>query len=577
MAAFTIEFSNPFPSGYNAWYGGPGDGGHSSPDWYVQYGMDLGAPGGTPVHAVFDGHVTRLNLGHLNDTTPPFYGAELFVRSHNNLMGCFYTHINQLAPGLAAGATITRGDYLGRVIASPSAPHLHLAIVEIIGGPAANNYKGVNLSSWFRSTANTSNVGTVTFYQNGTAPTVADGGGGISPTGYDLMRIDGIQSALAALGYYFGAITGINDQATKDAVKAFQRDYGLADDGIVGPLTRGALQAALAGLDHHNPVDEPVDQGQTMFPNVRNAIAPFNTPLEGRGKGMYLDIKSLVTTGIGNLIDADSADHFGTNPRLMPEAYSLGWAPPGGAPVSAAAIDAEYQRIKYSGSANWSFPQRLALCQLFITDQAIDDLVARKADSFAAYLRQRPEFAGFATFPADAQLGLLSMAWAMGPAFRFPRFQAAVAAGDWVTAAAESHMDDANNPGLRPRNAINEVVFSIASWVVAPPPGDPGYLYWDTSLSLGDNLKSGNFPLPLNTNAGVQAALELLGFDPHGIDGVFTKASGQSNTQRAIVNFQTANGLSTTPNASKAADIGAATASALATGLDSLGMPHWLP
>jgi GH24 family phage-related lysozyme (muramidase) len=314
-----------------------------------------------------------------------------------------------------------------------------------------------------------------------------------------------------------------------------------------------------------------------MFPLVRDAIAPFNTPLEGRGNGMYLDIKSLVTTGIGNLIDADSGDHFGTNPHLMPEAYGLGWAPPGGAPVSTAAIDAEYQRIKYSGSANWSFPQRIALCQLFITDQAIDELVARKADSFGAFLVGRPDFAGFETFPADAQLGLLSMSWAMGPAFRFPRFQAAVRAGDWVTAAAESHMDDANNPGLRPRNAINEVLFSIASWVVAPEPGDPAYLYWNTSLSLGDNLKSNTFPIPLNTNAGVQAALDLLGYDPHGIDGIFTKAGGMSNTQRAIVNFQTANGLPTTPTAAKAADIGADTANALASGLDGIGMYHWLP
>jgi murein DD-endopeptidase MepM/ murein hydrolase activator NlpD len=246
VAAFQIEFSNPFPSGYDAWYGGPGDGGHSSPDWYVQFGMDLGAPGGTPVYAAFDGHVTRLNLQNLNDNTPPTYGAELFMRAHNNLMGAFYTHINQLAPGLAAGSIITRGDYLGSVIASPAAPHLHLAIVEIIGGPGGT-YQGVNLSRWFRDTANTSDVGTVTFYQqNGVAPTVTDGGSG--PTGYDLTSIAGIQEALSVLGYYAGAITGINDGDTIEAVKWFQRVYGLEDDGIVGPLTRGALQLALDAL-----------------------------------------------------------------------------------------------------------------------------------------------------------------------------------------------------------------------------------------------------------------------------------------------------------------------------------------
>jgi hypothetical protein len=241
MAAFTIDFSNPFPSGYDAWYGGPGDGGHTSPDWYIQYGMDLGAPGGTPVHAVFDGHVTRLNLANIDKTTPPVYGAEIFVRSHNNLMGCFSTHLNQLAPGLSVGSSISRGDVLGHVVGTATSPHLHLAIVEIIGGPPAGDYRGVNLSRWFRDTANTTTVGTVTFYQDGRTPTINGGG----TLGTDLTTIPGLKQALALLGYYTGPIDDILDAESQSAVVAFQSDYGLEPDGVVGPLTRAALQLAL--------------------------------------------------------------------------------------------------------------------------------------------------------------------------------------------------------------------------------------------------------------------------------------------------------------------------------------------
>lgn len=37
--------------------GGPGEGGHNS-DWFIEFGMDLGAPSGAEVRASFDGHVS---------------------------------------------------------------------------------------------------------------------------------------------------------------------------------------------------------------------------------------------------------------------------------------------------------------------------------------------------------------------------------------------------------------------------------------------------------------------------------------------------------------------------------------
>lgn len=50
-----------------------------------------------------------------------------------------------------------------------------------------------------------------------------------------------IQSRLKDLGYYTGPIDGYLGGNTIPAIKAFQRDYGLSVDGIVGPQTLQAL------------------------------------------------------------------------------------------------------------------------------------------------------------------------------------------------------------------------------------------------------------------------------------------------------------------------------------------------
>ncbi|NLL51800.1 MAG: peptidase M14 [Peptococcaceae bacterium] len=50
-----------------------------------------------------------------------------------------------------------------------------------------------------------------------------------------------LQSRLKSLGYHPGPIDGIFGTRTQQAVIRFQRDRGLTPDGIVGPLTYGAL------------------------------------------------------------------------------------------------------------------------------------------------------------------------------------------------------------------------------------------------------------------------------------------------------------------------------------------------
>lgn len=54
-----------------------------------------------------------------------------------------------------------------------------------------------------------------------------------------------VQTRLKKWGYYTGAVDGINGPKTKAAVKAFQKKYGLTQDGVVGPLTAAKMGITL--------------------------------------------------------------------------------------------------------------------------------------------------------------------------------------------------------------------------------------------------------------------------------------------------------------------------------------------
>ena len=308
-----------------------------------------------------------------------------------------------------------------------------------------------------------------------------------------------------------------------------------------------------------------------MHQSVREAFLPFSEPLEGRVRFMYLDIKSLVSTGVGNLLDSDNPASFGSNPHLLADAFTLGWFDKDtGAVASRAEIEQEYQTVKFSGTAFATLAAKEAITRLRISDDAINTLVVAKLTSLESTLRGRPPFANLDGWPADGQLGLFSMAWAMGPLFRFPRFEAAAATEDWLTMAHECKISEAGNPGIIPRNVRNGLLFTIANWMASPPAGDFSALVFDPSLTLDENMRSGNFPLPLNLAIGVQTALETLGFDPNGLDGVFGRG-----TRTALTQFQTDNSLTTTPNASTIDAVPQETIDALAAALDANGVDHF--
>ncbi|HEX9978222.1 MAG TPA: peptidoglycan-binding domain-containing protein [Acidimicrobiia bacterium] len=70
---------------------------------------------------------------------------------------------------------------------------------------------------------------------------------GVLRPGDEGEGVSTLQSDLAAIGYFPGAVNGTYDDATEEAVRLFQRDYRLGVDGKAGPSTLGLLADVVGG------------------------------------------------------------------------------------------------------------------------------------------------------------------------------------------------------------------------------------------------------------------------------------------------------------------------------------------
>ena len=73
-----------------------------------------------------------------------------------------------------------------------------------------------------------------------------------------------IQQALHELGYYDGDQSGKYGSLTKEAVRLFQKDYGLDADGIAGPKTIAELMAAVSD-DYGDDTTSDVDKSKVVY------------------------------------------------------------------------------------------------------------------------------------------------------------------------------------------------------------------------------------------------------------------------------------------------------------------------
>ncbi len=194
-----------------------------------------------------------------------------------------------------------------------------------------------------------------------------------------------------------------------------------------------------------------------MHPEVAAAFRAFTEPLEGYVRSMYCDVKCLITTGCGNLVDPVGAA------LALPWKHEASGELASQAEVLAAWNNLKAQAAKYS-KLHWKYAAQLN--DLRLSDSDIDALVLNKLNQNVAYLRRT--FSRWDDFPADGQLGILSMAWACGPGFTktFTNFTAAVLSGNWDAAVLTCKISEAGNPGVVPRNEHDRLCFANAAIVV---------------------------------------------------------------------------------------------------------------
>lgn len=121
----------------------------------------------------------------------------------------------------------------------------------------------------------------------------------LGSTGDDVRRLQRVLARML-LTNPFGPITGIFDAGLESAVKTFQQDNGLADDGIVGSLTWGKLPSYREG----SPVLRQGDTGpavawlqQTLAgANIGIEFAAYTGPIDGVfGPATETAVRSLQT------------------------------------------------------------------------------------------------------------------------------------------------------------------------------------------------------------------------------------------------------------------------------------------
>ncbi|MFD6274768.1 peptidoglycan-binding protein [Streptomyces sp. NPDC060209] len=262
-----------------------------------------------------------------------------------------------------------------------------------------------------------------------------------------------------------------------------------------------------------------------MHQSVRDQWISFNDPLEGRVDFMYLDQKGWVSTGIGNKIDQTAAPNSAPSAAERSASLALAgellWLDAGGSQVTADLVAAEWDKVKgrldLASLGHNAF--KPPFTSLHVDDDEINRHVFAKLDQMELFLTGRPEFTDFGSWPANAQLATLSMCWALGPAFRFPKLQGHVSVRNWQGAADECHFTP-DEGTIRIRNKLDRAHFLLAQTVE------------------GQGLPAEQLALDLSDVFGVQGALLALGYHPGRQDG-----GDGPLTQAAVSAFQSDNGL----------------------------------
>lgn len=121
------------------------------------------------------------------------------------------------------------------------------------------------------------------------APQSAAAGKPVLRRGDKNQAVRELQEALKELGHDPGPIDGIFGERTEAAVKAFQKAARIAVDGVVGPQTWGAIEAALAARQEAKPAPKP-EPKPAPAPKPEPQAAPQPAPKPAQAPGPFKDI-----------------------------------------------------------------------------------------------------------------------------------------------------------------------------------------------------------------------------------------------------------------------------------------------
>jgi hypothetical protein len=267
-----------------------------------------------------------------------------------------------------------------------------------------------------------------------------------------------------------------------------------------------------------------------MYPSVAVAFNQENDKLESPVTWPYLDVKGLVTCAVGYLVD-DGSGHAPANMLALP------WKHIDGQTASNADVEVAWQAVKARqdlaphGGASQAFAE--------LTDIRLDNAGMQQAtDAWvrAAEPHLRKSFPSYDTMPADGQLGILLMAYALGSAFgpyaaeaakRYPHFSTAINAvvPDYQTAANESAISVIGNPGVKPRDADIKIMFENAARAQSAGSVPYNLLWWpNTYPPTGSSSGGGN----IARSSGTLLGKMLIG----GVIGLFGWAGFLGYTNR---------------------------------------------
>lgn len=174
-----------------------------------------------------------------------------------------------------------------------------------------------------------------------------------------------------------------------------------------------------------------------MHASVSSYARTFLHQQEGTSQSMYLDGLGTVRVGSGLQIDPLSMA------LRLPFVHRSG-----GNTATPSEIEEAWQRVKDQGRRRERHfvrhrgPAALSPADLMLPLDLLQALSARRLERMTAAMAQMtPEFRRFEEWPADAQLALIGMGWALGPGFArhggWPGLRAACAAQDFKLAAAQ--------------------------------------------------------------------------------------------------------------------------------------------